>query len=116
MPLLVAELAAQRRLTMVSDYPRRWLLPVVERSRLSQWFPDEAVFYCAEHQVSGEYTELFATLVNMNIIVPGSSLWVDHHPKRSHVAVRQGIDVAIFVDARRLRRDLGLWGLMTFDG
>ncbi len=46
------------------------------------------------------------------MIVPGQTLWVDAHSPRTSAALRKGIDAAIFEDAWRLRRDLGMWDLL----
>jgi hypothetical protein len=115
MPGVIGDLAADYELALVSDYPRRWLLPAMQRGGLSRWFADETVFCVSEHAVSGEYPELFETLVTSKVIIPGSSLWVDHNPSRTSVAIRQGIDASVFVDADRLYRDLGLWGLVPLE-
>ena len=60
----------------------------------------------------GGFSGLLDTLIAHRVISPGHTLWVDHHSPRTSEALRKGVDAAIFVDARRLRRDLALWLLM----
>jgi hypothetical protein len=55
---------------------------------------------------------LFDRLVRDKIILPGHTLWIDHDPHRAMTAIRLGLDAALFEDAARLYRDLGLWGLV----
>ncbi len=114
MPKLIGELAATVEMALASDYPRRWLEPALEQGRLARWFADERAFVIAERGVPADSGVLFEALVGSGVITPGSSLWIDHNPARTAVALRRGIDAGIFVDAGRLYRDLGLWGLVPF--
>jgi hypothetical protein len=51
-------------------------------------------------------------LIAAGVVLPGHTLWIDAHSPRTSEALRKGVDADIFVDARRLRRDLALWRLM----
>jgi hypothetical protein len=110
MPSLIEELAMTSELGLASDYPAPWLLPALARSGLAYCFPADRIFYIAD---LGGYPGLFERLVAARAVTPGHTLWVDAHSPRTSEALRRGIDAAIFVDARRLRRDLGLWGLVA---
>lgn len=111
---LVKELSERVELGLVSDYPGPWLAPIIKRTGLAAYFPGGADQVIGELRIKPDYTELFRSLIEWNVLKPGSSMWVDHNSLRCMAAIRQGIDVGIFVDARRLKRDLGLWGLMPF--
>lgn len=109
MPALLADLALTCELRLVSDYPAEWLLPALTRSGLARIFPAGEIAYVVD---LGGFSGLFDALVERRVIVPGQTLWVDAHSPRTSAALRQGIDAAIFEDARRLRRDLGMWDLL----
>jgi hypothetical protein len=109
MPPLIEELALTSELGLASDYPPAWLAPALARSGLASCFPADRIFYMAD---LGGYARLFDGLVAAGAVAPGHTLWVDAHSLRTSEALRRGIDAEIFVDARRLRRDLGLWGLV----
>ena len=60
----------------------------------------------------GGFAGVLDVLIAAEAILPGHTLWVDAHSPRTSAALRKGVDAAIFVDTRRLRRDLALWRLM----
>ncbi len=109
MPALLFDPALTCELRLVSDYPAEWLLPTLARSGLARIFPAGEIAYVAD---LGGFPGLFDALVERRVIVPGQTLWVDAHSPRTSAALRKGIDAAIFEDARRLRRDLGMWRLL----
>jgi hypothetical protein len=102
-PTLVCEMH------LTSDYPAVWLLPALARSGLAGVFSAAEISYVAD---LGGFAGLFDNLIAHRLISPGHTLWIDYHSPRTSAALRQGVDAAIFVDARRLRRDLALWRLM----
>lgn len=112
LPDLLVHLSPAFELYLASDYPRQWLFLALERTGLSRFFPPDRVCVLAEHDTGATYPELFTFLVAAEVIIPGSTLWVDHNSRRTTAALRAGIDAAIFVDVPRLRRDLALWGLV----
>ncbi len=63
---------------------------------------------------SGEGSVL-EELVHRETLNGTSTLFVDHNPKRCMRAVRMGIPAGVFVDAPRLYRDLGLWGILPLN-
>ena len=107
---LIEEVALGSEVCLVSDYPAAWLLPALARNGLASHFPADKLFYIAD---LGGYATLFERLEAVGVIMPGHTLWVDAHSPRTSEALRRGIDAAIYVDARRLRRDLGLWRLVS---
>ena len=109
MPALLLDPALTCELRLVSDYPAEWLLPALARSGLARIFPADEIAYVAD---LGGFSGMFDALVERGVIVPGRTLWVDAHSPRTSAALRKGIDAAIFEDARRLRRDLGMWRLL----
>lgn len=109
MPDLIVELARTLEVRLVSDYPSIWLLPALGRSGLANCFPAAGISYVAG---LGEIQGILDTLVGASVILPGHTIWVDAHSPRTSAALRHGVDAAIFVDARRLRRDLSLWRLV----
>jgi phosphoglycolate phosphatase-like HAD superfamily hydrolase len=110
MPEVLEELACRRyTLSLASGYPRRWLMPALERCGLAGTFPGDQVWIAAE---LGGFPALLDALLERGRIVPGRSLWVDDHSLRTTAALRRGIDAAVFVHARQFYRDLGLWGLV----
>ena len=109
---VLEELACRRiTLSLASGMPRQWLLPAMQRSELSRWFPEDQVWIAADW---GGFPALLDALLEGGRIVSGRSLWVDHHSLRTTTALRRGIDAAVFVHARQFHRDLGLWGLVPF--
>ena len=109
MPALLSDPALTCELRLVSDYPAEWLLPALARGGLARIFPASEIAYVADFW---GFSGLFDALVKRGVIVPGQTLWVDAHSPRTSAALRKGIDAAIFEDAWRLRRDLGMWGLL----
>lgn len=97
-------------LWLVSKYPSQQAADIIAKNSLTRWFENGAVYLLPEHIVDHE--AVLQSLVEAEVIIPGKSIWVDHHPVRTMVAVRQGIDASIFVDGKRLYRDLGLWGIV----
>jgi hypothetical protein len=107
---LIEEVARSSDVCLASDYPAVWLLPALARNGLASYFLADKLFYIAD---LGGYAALFERLEAAGVIMPGHTLWVDAHSPRTSEALRRGIDAAIYVDARRLRRDLGLWRLVS---
>jgi hypothetical protein len=109
MPSVLSDPALTCEMRLVSDYPAVWLLPALGRSGLAGAFSAAEISYVAD---LGGFSGLFDTLIAHRVISPGHTLWVDYHSPRTSEALRKGVDAAIFVDARRLRRDLALWRLV----
>lgn len=61
----------------------------------------------------GPIGEVLDGLVVRRVIEKDRTVWVDWHPRQAMTAIRRGLDAALFEDAARLYRDLGLWGLVA---
>ncbi len=109
MPDLIAETTLTLEVRLVSDYPSVWLLPALARNGLAPCFPADAISYVAN---LWGFSGVLDALIAAGVILPGHTLWVDAHSPRTSEALRKGVDANIFVDVRRLRRDLALWRLM----
>lgn len=97
-------------LWLVSNYPAQQTTAVFSSNLLSQWFEEKAIYSLPDPAMDNQ--KILHSLVEEGVIIPGHSLWVDHHPKRTMLALRQGIDASIFVDSKRFYRDLWLWGIV----
>jgi len=111
---LMEELSERASLGLVSDYPVQWARPIIKRTGLAAHIPGGINQVIGELRKNLDYATLFRQLIELNVLKPGSSMWVDHNSLRCMAAVRQGVDAGIFMDARRLYRDLGLWGMLPF--
>ena len=100
-------------LALVSSCPSQQLDTIIAKNSLSRWFDAGAVYRLPQHMVSDH--EILRYLVKEHVIEPGQSLWIDHDPIRTMLAVREGIDAGIFVDSKRFYRDLGLWGIVPLE-
>ena len=111
LPPLLDELAECCPLFILSDFPHDWLFSSFQEYDFSKHFPESSIRFTRDYRAES-YPSLLSTLVQSDILHPGTTLLVDSTPERVHLTVRSGIDVAIFVDARRLRRDLVLWDIL----
>jgi FMN phosphatase YigB (HAD superfamily) len=109
---VIDELAPKYRLCLASDYPRAWLVPAMQRLGLSGCFEEDAIFFMADYAPPDYFAAIFDALIAAGALIPERCLWVDDNPWRTAAAVRRGINATIFVDSRRLRRDVALWGLV----
>jgi hypothetical protein len=107
---LLDDLQLRLELAAVASYEPQHLATIIAGSDLHRWFDDEAI-YPLPHDIV-DHRSILRAAVAAGAITLGESLWIDHDPLRTMLAVRQGIDASIFVDARRLYRDLWLWGLV----
>lgn len=98
------------RLYVYSDYPRPWLDEAARRFGLYDIFEPLNVIEAAQLHPADNMDDLFAALNQAGHTLAGKSMWIDGHPLRTSAAIRRGIDAIIYVDERRLRRELGLRG------
>jgi hypothetical protein len=105
---VLQDLAPRIRLGLLSDYPRPWLQEILERSELARFFAPAEIHCTADWPGA----DLFTALTADGVIRPGHTLWIDYDSPRAGTAIRRGIDAALCVDVRRLRRDLGLWSIL----
>lgn len=110
----VIDLKQTSQVTLFSDYPRVWLQTIQKDSAITDHFTPQNVVYSAELRLNDPLNSVFEKLMAKGFIKPGASLWVDAYPMRTSAAIRQGIDAIIYVDERRLRRELILRELLTY--
>lgn len=103
-------------LVLVSDYPDGWLEYLLQDIDQPYWFKDQNTFFLPELKPPDQQRRMLQTLVEAGAIISGSSLWIDHHPKRTMNAIRMGIYAGIFVSGDRLYRDLWLWSMVDLAG
>lgn len=115
MPGVLDIAAALKRtypLYLLCDYPRRWLLPAVERLGLTEYFPEQNMVMVNEYGLAELSSDLFSKLPSARSLIPEDGLLVDGDPPRAMAALRAGILTTTFVDAPRLRREFVLLGLL----
>ena len=112
-PLSTAiDLKQTSQIYLFSDYPRAWLQAIHNNFHIMSHFTSQNVVYSAELHLSDDLYSVFDILVAEGSIEPGASLWLDAYPLRTSAAIRRGIDAIIYVDERRLRRELNLRKLL----
>jgi hypothetical protein len=113
MAKVLDELNHRFELWLVSNYAHEQVSAIILNNSLAQWFENNAVYSIPKPIKDNE--AILQSLVDAEVIIPGKSLWIDHHPIRTMLAIRSGIDSSIFVDGDRLYRDLWLWGMVPLD-
>ncbi len=110
------ELQQTSQVYLFSDYPHPWLEEIAPRFQLFDLFSPHQVIYPAEAEAElhlrDDIQGVFDGLQAKGYLDQGASLWVDAHPFRTSAAIRRGIDAIIYVDERRLRRELKLRKLL----
>lgn len=114
---LIGELVSRYPLDLICDYPQEWVLTdspgaIATDVGWQALFSPESVFFTANYHPARSYQDLLQKMYAEGPLWRGKTLLVDADPARNRLAIRMGLDVAVFVDARRLRRDLALWGLV----
>lgn len=97
---------------LLANLPPYWLDGLMGRLDLAARFDADRIAVAVDYHPRDLSADLLSRLVDAGIIVPGRTLLVDDDPLRAETAIRAGLDAALFVDARRLYRDFGLWGLV----
>jgi FMN phosphatase YigB (HAD superfamily) len=109
---VIDALVGQYDVRLLANLPPSWLDGLMDRLGLSARFDAGRIAIVADFHPRDLSADLLPRLVKAGVIVPGRTLLVDDDPLRAETAIRAGLDAALFVDARRLYRDLGLWGLV----
>ena len=107
------DLMQSSQVYLVSDYPRAWNQASQNQMKMISQFTANNVIYSAEMQLEDPFSSVFEELTAGGVIEQGASLWVDAHPLRISAAIRSGMDAIIYVDERRLRRELNLRQLLA---
>lgn len=105
---VIEALAGNFELFLLSDYPEDLYENVFPQIPFSRHF-DQVIFMrdAGPHE---SFQSLFEHLTETGILRPGNTLYVDWHSLRTKTAINLGLCAAIFVDAPRFYRDLGIWG------
>lgn len=109
---LLSVLASKFHLGLICDYPPDWYQRIASKNNLETFFPKERVIFTTEFQATEPYFDLLKKMLFLGSIMPEESLLIDANPNRNRAAIFLSINVSTFVDIRRLRRDLVLWGLL----
>jgi hypothetical protein len=109
-------LSPEFNLWLMADLPPLWVLSILDTTRLTLFFPSERILDLTLDSGMASNGCPFKALSQTGQLHSGATLLVDRNARRATAAIRQGWDVAIYVDAPRLRRDLGLWGILPFQG
>jgi hypothetical protein len=113
---ILKELKEQYSLFLYSQYPPDDLLDVFSRLKAEDIFSESRILYSQKIGLSDNKSNLFNKLISDESITPGTSIWIDSNPRRTSASIRAGIDSIIFVDSKRLRREIALRGLLPLLG
>ena len=91
---------------LLSNYPLEWLVTLDQRIGVCAHF--DRVLPLQGMGCEDDRAAVFSRLCTAGELAAGTSLLVDANPFRTTLAIRQGVDAIIYVDERRLRRELRL--------
>jgi len=107
---VVDALGRNNEVILFSDFPKPWLTKISQIGCLIDHF--QQVIYSQEINCNNLREDVFDRLMATHEIQAGNSLWVDSDPFRTSIAIRRSIDSIIYVDKRRLLRELNLRSLL----
>lgn len=113
---LSSDLATALPLWLLADLPADWIHPFLQANQLAATFPSDRVLQLGSGAPANAFAGFLDSLNEVEGLARGSTLLVDHNARRAMASIRAGWDVAIYVSPDRLRRDLGLWGLLPMAG
>ncbi len=113
---LCSDLTATLPLWLLADLPAKWVHPLLKANQLATTFPSDRVLQLRSGTPATGFADYLESLAEVEGLTRGSTLLVDHNARRGMSSIRAGWDVAIYVTPDRLRRDLGLWGLLPMAG
>jgi hypothetical protein len=108
---VVDDLRQNSQCILLSDYPPEWLAELDRRSGVCAHF-----IRVLPLQDTGCVDDRAAVLQRLSAageLETGTSLLVDANPFRTTMVIRRGVDAIIYVDERRLRRELRLRALLV---
>lgn len=91
---------------LLSNYPPEWLAALDQRICVCAHF--DRVLPLQGMGCEDDRAAVFSRLRTAGELAAGTSLLVDANPFRTTMAIRRGVDAIIYVDERRLRRELRL--------
>lgn len=104
------ELRRNSQCILLSDYPPEWLAALDQRSGICAHF--HRVLPLQGMGCEDDRAAIFSRLCAAGELSAGTSLLVDANPFGTALAIRRGVDAVIYVDERRLRRELKLRALI----
>jgi hypothetical protein len=105
---VAGEMTKEGRVYLYANIPRPWLDQVGLLTGLFNYFDRQNVLNPSDLLPRDDLEGFFAALKSRGHALPGRAMWLDANPLRTAAAIRCGIDALIYVDERRLRRELGL--------
>jgi len=105
---MIKELPETYQRWLISDYPPKWFGSIAERLGLFSWFDENRLIITAAARLSRITPDIFYYLAHQTGQPLTACLMIDGVSARAVEAVKHGLDTAIFVDARRLRREFVL--------
>jgi hypothetical protein len=108
---LAQDLAKEYRLWLLADIPPEWVDVIINRVHFKQFIPSNRILDWRIPRQEHQDSRVLGSRLLMYDLRPGSTLIVDRGARRAMAFIRSGYDAAIYVNAKRLRRDLGLWGI-----
>lgn len=109
---VLTELKKENTLSLFSQLPRELFASVKKHFGLQDLFADSDIFFTNEMNLKNTTADVVNYLIAGKCLNPGKSVVVDADSRRTSAAIRAGMDAIIFVDARRLRREIALRGLL----
>lgn len=109
---VLTELKKENTLSFFSQLPRELFGLVKNHFGLQDLFADSDIFFTNEMNLKNTTADVVDRLMAGKHLNPGKSMLVDADSRRTTAAMRAGVDAIIFVDARRLRREIALRGLL----
>lgn len=109
---VLEELEGKYSLWLIANCPREWLLPIAQRLDLLRLFPENSTVICPESELTALIPDVFYLAAQRAEKSVEDCLLVAADSAITTAAVTIGLNAIIFADAYRLRRELGLRGLL----
>ena len=103
-------------LFLFSQYSPEFLDLLSPRIQLNDVFPERNIKYSCSIGAVDLRIDFYKKIIAEKWIIPGKSVWIDADPHRTSASIRSGIDTIIFVEPKRLRREIALRGLLPLHG
>lgn len=104
---LLKDIKGNFTLWLLANLPETWVEEILHEKDLLVCFPAERVVSINDDD------SFLSALHECESLKSGATLLVDWNARRANYAIRHGWDVAIYLDAARLRRDLELWRILS---
>ena len=115
-PAIISEIKNKYPIFGFSHFRSDILQKLLLKLRLDDVFKDENIIYSSDFGELAHGDSLINNLVYEKNIRPGRTIWIDADPKTVSRAVRNDFPAIIFIDDRRLRREIALRELLPLLG